>query len=1000
MTPQEFIAKWQRSNLSERSACQQHFCDLCDLLEQPKPAQADPDGEWYTFERGVTKTEGGRGWADVWKRGHFGWEYKGKHKDLAEAYSQLLLYREALENPPLLVVCDLDRFQVHTNFTGTAKRIYAFNLGELSQPVNLDVLRRVFTDPESLRPDITTRKITEEAAKRFGELADGIRARDVPAQNAAHFLMKLMFCMFGEDIGLLPKNLFTSLIEKAKENSAILTRRLESLFTAMANGGDFGADTILRFNGGLYDDAEIIPLTSREVNVLADLAAYDWSFVEPSIFGTLFERTLDPGKRSQIGAHYTSREDILTLLEPVVMAPLRREWEEVKCRCEGTLWPAVKEAAQERKGQRHISAKASKERRRFDRQIQDFSERLAHVTVLDPACGSGNFLYVAINLLLDLEKEVIAYAAAHGLTLLPHVRPTQLCGLEINPYAQQLAQVVIWIGYLQWMHHNGFKMPSDPVLEPIEAIYCQDAILDLSDASHPKEPDWPEAEFIVSNPPFLGGKLLRTNLGDEYVDAMFCVWDDRVPREADLCCYWFERARRQIERKKCSRAGLLATQGIRGGANRRVLTQIKETGDIFFAESDRDWILDGANVHVSMVGFDSGADRSRILDGKAVGRINANLRASAADTTRARPICENVGVSFMGDTKGGSFDISDALAIELLHIPNPHGRPNSDVVVPWINGQDVTGPRRQMWIIDFGTTLGVADAAKYDAPFAHVEKNVKPGRSANKRESYRERWWIHVEPRPALREHLATLSRFIVTTRVSKYRIFDWFERPTLPDSATFAFARADDCFFGLLHGRVHEVWARVQGTQVREVESGFRYTPSSCFETFPLPECVRKAGCDGFNAAIAAAAKELDELRNGWLNPPEWTKTEVLEFPGSVDGPWARYVDPATVRPISTTGRPHPSPLPTNLRSVPGEGTVGIGTVRWPRIVPKDADCAESLKKRTLTNLYNQRPTWLAQAHTKLDAAVFAAYGWEADISDEEILKRLLALNLERAKS
>jgi hypothetical protein len=142
---------------------------------------------------------------------------------------------------------------------------------------------------------------------------------------------------------------------------------------------------------------------------------------------------------------------------------------------------------------------------------------------------------------------------------------------------------------------------------------------------------------------------------------------------------------------------------------------------------------------------------------------------------------------------------------------------------------------------------------------------------------------------------------------------------------------------------------------------------------------------------AIAAAAKELDQLRNAWLNPPEWTKTEILEFPGSVDGPWARYIDPATVR-------PHPNPLPTNLRSVPGEGTSGIGTVRWPRIVPKAPDCAESLKKRTLTNLYNERPTWLAQAHEKLDAAVFAAYGWDPALSDEELLERLLHLNLERA--
>ncbi len=309
--------------------------------------------------------------------------------------------------------------------------------------------------------------------------------------------------------------------------------------------------------------------------------------------------------------------------------------------------------SQPRSQPRGPQVRPRRQRKAFDRAILDFAERLHHVTVLDPACGSGNFLYVAINMLLDLEKEVIAYAATRGLSLVPLVSPTQLHGLEINQYAQQLAQVVIWIGYLQWMHHNGFKMPDHPVLAPIDSILRQDAILDLSDPEHPKEPAWPEAEFIVGNPPFLGGKLLRTNLGDEYVDSIFRVWDQRVPREADLCCYWFEKARRQIERKKCSRAGLLATQGIRGGANRTVLKQIKQTGDIFFAESDRDWILDGANVHVSMVGFDNGHDTNRLLDGNAVEQVNANLR-STADTTTARPLQRNLNVSFMADTKGGA----------------------------------------------------------------------------------------------------------------------------------------------------------------------------------------------------------------------------------------------------------------------------------------------------------------------------------------------------------
>ncbi len=349
-------------------------------------------------------------------------------------------------------------------------------------------------------------------------MAKRLRMRPgVSAQRAAHFLMKLMFCMFGQRIGLLPSKVFGRLLETAKANPAMLSRRLENLFRAMADGGDFGAEMIPHFNGGLFADHDVVPLTEPEINILLSVNGADWSNVEPSIFGTLFERHFDPEKEFLIGAHYTSRDDIVTLVEPVVMAPLRREWAEARRRCDEELWPKVQAAARNG-GQGRVgrakrgptnASRPSPARKAFDRALQDFAERLHHVTVLDPACGSGNFLYVAINLLLDLEKEVIAYAAGHGLALFPHVRPTQLLGLEINRFAQELAQVVIWIGYLQWMHHNGFKPPSDPVLEPIESIRCQDAILDLSNPKHPKEPEWPAAEFVVGNPPFLGSKLLR-----------------------------------------------------------------------------------------------------------------------------------------------------------------------------------------------------------------------------------------------------------------------------------------------------------------------------------------------------------------------------------------------------------------------------------------------------------------------------------------------------------
>ncbi len=646
MTPQEFIHKWKLVNLSERSACHQHFLDLCELLGQPKPAAADPEGAWYTFERGVNKSDGKKGWADVWMRGHFAWEYKKKHRDLTAAYGQLQLYRDALENPPLLVVCDLDRFEVHTNFTNTVKQVFAFNLDNLGEPAHLDVLRKIFTAPDALRPAQTTAEITQTIAERFAALADGLRARKVEAHHAAHFLMKLMFCMFAEDIGLLEGKLFGRILAGSRRDPTGLSRRLSKLFEAMAQGGEFGADIVRHFNGGLFADAEVIDFTWDEIEELIRVNDSDWSNVEPSIFGTLFERTLDPAKRSQIGAHYTSRDDILTLLEPVLMTPLRREWEQVKAQC-AEVWLKVQEGA---RGEGKKS-QATRARKAFDKLLVDYLDRLANVKILDPACGSGNFLYVAINLLLDLEKQVISFGSQYDFSWLPHVRPTQLLGIEINPFAQELAQVVIWIGYLQWMHQNGFIAPSDPVLAPFENIQNKDAILDLSDPENPKEPDWPAAEFIVGNPPFLGDKRMRGELGDTYAEKLRDLYSSRIPGQSDLCCYWFEKARVQILNGTAKRVGLLATQGIRGGANRICLKRIIKSGGIFFAESDRDWFLEGATVHVSIVGFDDGTQLEKILDGKPVQLIHSNLGGDAADITSAMKLSENTGIGFVGAKK-------------------------------------------------------------------------------------------------------------------------------------------------------------------------------------------------------------------------------------------------------------------------------------------------------------------------------------------------------------
>ncbi len=534
--------------------------------------------------------------------------------------------------------------------------------------------------------------------------------------------MRLLFCLFAEDIGLLPERLFTTLVECTRTRPADFAARLGLLFAAMATGGSFGADDIAHFNGGLFADAAVLTLAGDDLATLARAAALDWASIEPAIFGTLFERSLDPAKRSQLGAHYTSRDDILLIVEPVLMAPLRRRW------------AAVREEAQAIIARRDAASGGARTRQQqaLERLLLAFTDEIATVRVLDPACGSGNFLYVALKRLLDLWKEVSLFASTSGVAgLLPYtVGPQQLYGIELNVYAHELASVVVWIGYIQWLHDNGFGIPEDPILKPLHNIRRMDAVLAYDGAGRPVEPDWPEANVVIGNPPFLGGKLLRRELGDAYVGALFALYNGRVPREADLVAYWFERTRALIEAGHVARAGLLATQGIRGGKNRAVLERIKRTGNIFIAWADRPWTLDGATVHVSMVGFDDGAEREHILDGTLVETIHADL-SGALDLTSARRLPKNKGLAYQGPVVVGPFDIDPATAEEFLRQHNPHGRPNADVIFPVVNAADLTSRGRRWSIIDFGQRSD-EQAALYEGPFEYVKRHVKPLREKNR----------------------------------------------------------------------------------------------------------------------------------------------------------------------------------------------------------------------------------------------------------------------------
>jgi hypothetical protein len=472
------------------------------------------------------------------------------------------------------------------------------------------------------------------------------------------------------------------------------------------------------------------------------------------------------------------------------------------------------------------------------------------------------------------------------------------------------------------MIRHGLGYRRDPILRPLHHIETRDALLDLSDPANPREAEWPAAEFIVGNPPFLGGKMMRLGLGDAYVDDLFVVYEGRVPHEADFVTYWHEKSRAQIAIASTRRAGLLATQGIRGGANRRILDRIKESGGIFFGRSDDPWVLSGAHVHISFVGQDDGTEADRELDGRRVSAINPDL-TSGVDLTQARPLRDNLGIAFTGDQLSGPFQIDAKLAAAFRASANPDGRQNSDVLRPWVSGEDLVRRNGGKWVVDFGLGMPEREAALYEAPFEYVASVVRPMREASRLRGVP--WWLHKRPAPDMRAAVWALERYLATSNVAKHRIWVWLRPPTIAGHACTVVARDDDYTFGILQSRPHELWSRATGTQLREAESGTRYTPRTCFETFPFPDPTAEQ-----REGVGEAARRLVELRDGWLNPPG--------------------LDPADVA------------------------------------------------KRTLTNLYNQRPTWLANAHADLDAAVFAAYSWPADLTDTAILERLLALNLERS--
>lgn len=962
MHAEYFVRKWGATTLSESQAAHEHFSDLCKLLGEPSPTDADPTGETYCFERRVAQAGGRPGWADVWRKDRFAWEYKSPGEDLDKAFAQLQRYAPALGNPPLLIVSDLRRFRVHTNWTYVVSQVHEIGPADLLDPDKRLILKWAFSDPDRLKPVRTRQALTEEAAARFAALAARLERRGYAPGDVAHFLIRLVFCMFAESVGLLRERLFSRLLDNTALRPERFAPKAAQLFEAMRKGGEVGFEEVQWFNGGLFDDATALPLAAEDIAAVREAAALDWSDIDPSIMGTLFERGLTPERRGElaraierrneageslgaVGVYYTPAAIIERLIEPVVVRPLRRDWEETRATILGHLDAARTGAP----------SKRQKWRRKAETAYNAYLERLRTFRVLDPACGSGNFLYLALMALKDLEHAVLVDGEALGFgRSFALIGPEAVKGIEVNPLAYELAQVSVWMGEIQWRLSHGDAPPKDPVLKSLETVRYGNALTTPIGG----EVEWPPADAIVGNPPFLGNKAMLRALGEGETTRIRSIYGGRVPDAADLVCYWFEKARAMIAEGKAKRAGLVATNSIRGGANRAVLDRIRDTGTIFEAWSDEPWELNGAAVRVSLVCFGpKGMDETPRLDGRAVPEIFADLTGNGVDVTTAKRLMENCGTAFIGSTKKGRFEVSPDVARTWLCEPlNPNGRPNADVLKPWINGLDVTRRSRDMWIVDFGPNMPEGEAALFPKPFGHVVANVRPARSAVRNPMERRLWWLHARAIHDLRHALGKCRRYIATPRVAKHRLFAWVESTILPDCQIVAVMRDDDTTFGILHSRFHELWALRLCTWLGTGNDP-RYTPSTTFETFPFPDGLtpdRPASAyasDRRAQAIADAAKRLNELREAWLNPSDL----VDRVPEVVEG----FPD---------------------------------------RIVPRDAKAAAILKKRTLTNLYNDPPDWLRMAHRDLDAAVAAAYGWPADLPDEEALRRLLALNLDRA--
>ncbi|MDI1451317.1 DNA methyltransferase [Polyangium sp. 6x1] len=1007
-----FVEKWSASGASERANKDLFLAELCDVLgvPRPEPATGDPARDRYVFEKPIPMTqEGGKVTtkrADLYKHGCFLLEAKqaaaagakksGKTQrgtdswDLAmvDARGQALGYVSALdEPPPFLIVCDIGYvFELYADFDGTRRwpafpnaqnrRIYLRDLAK-----HIDTLRAVFTDPLSLDPSRRAERVTREVAAQLAELAKKLEAEKNPPEAVAKFLMRCIFTMFAEDVALLPSRLFTEGLEHHWiTNPRSFPSAIEGLWSAMNEGTSFSYfGKLLRFNGGLFKQPTGLSLSKESLALLLEAARRDWSEVDPAIFGTLLERALNPKERHKLGAHYTPRAYVERLIRPTIEEPLREEWENVQ-----TAARKLYQSGKEKDAREAVRA---------------YHAKLTQTRVLDPACGSGNFLYVTLDLFKQIESEVLALLHdlgerqellhAEGI----RVTPGQFLGIEVKPWAKEIAELVLWIGYLQWHFRTYGRLtpPPEPVLQDFRNIECRDAVLvwDREELVRdekgkpvtrwdgetmkkhpvtgemvpdekatvpvfryvsPRQAEWPPADFIVGNPPFLGKLRIVSHLGSGYADALRDSYRGAVPDSGDFVMYWWHLAARYVASGKSRRFGFVTTNSITQIFNRRVVSSALDGEPpihLTFAIPDHPWVdtENGASVRIAMTvgapGHGEGVLAVVVKEGEDAGHdgavpvtveprqgiIHDNL-AVGANVSAARPLQANSNLTSAGVMLGGR-------GFVLLSDDTVEGPPI--VVKPIRNGNDVLQRSRTARVIDFyGYSVDGARTIAAQA-FQRVLDRVKPERETNPRKSRRERWWLFSEPMPHLRRIIAGLPRYIGTPETSKHRVFVFVEGSVLPEHPLLAIGLSDAASLGVLSSRIHVTWSVSAGGRLG-VGNDPRYNKTKCFEPFPFPVVE-----PGQRERIGKLGEQLDAHRK---------KQQAAHGELTITGMYN---------------------VLEKLR-------------RGERLTDKEL----VIHEKGLVSV-------LKQIHDDLDAAVFEAYGWPSDLTAEQILEKLVALNAER---